>query len=392
MHHYDLCIVGAGIAGLYAGYEWKKRNPKGKIIVLEAGAVAGGRLETARFAGAEIPLGAGIGRLEKDMRLMALLQELGIEKRIFPRLVNYIGVEHENVRNQLRALEAGLTENARALDFGAYARETLGRDQARAFIEAMGYTDMVRENAWEVVRHYGLDDNVANGDSHGVGVPWLALTKALVKAIGPKRFLYDTRVTHITSNGADEHVTVHTPYGHLQAKHVVVAVTAPVLRQLFPRVREYRSLQSQPFLRLYAKFAAASRDIMASRVTAYTVVPKPLQKVIPMDARKGVYMIAYADNASARALKNKIDDTDANRLWFARLLERTLGLTRGSLEISSIRGKFWEGGTHFVKAGATYDAAFWEHARNPAMRIRVVGEAVAARDRGWVEGALESVE
>jgi len=400
MHHYDMCIVGAGIAGLYAGYEWKKHNT-GKIIVIEAGKSAGGRLETARFAGLSVPLGAGIGRLEKDARLLALLEELGLEKRVFPRQVNYIGVGHERVKEQMRALEAGLTEDARQLDFGAYARHTLGRKEARDFIEAMGYTDMVRENAWEVVRHYGLDDNVNVGDglAHGVGIDWLALTKALVKAIGPKRFLYDTRVTHMTSTdyananaNANATVTVHTPYGHLIAKRVIVAVTAPVLRQLFPRVREYRCLQSQPFVRVYAKFAKASRDMMAERVTAYTVVPKPLQKVIPMDARKGVYMIAYADNASARALKNKLDDTDANRAWFARLLERTLGLTRGSLEISNMRGKYWEDGTHFVKAGASYDAAFWERARNPAQGIRVVGEAVASRDRGWVEGALQTIE
>ena len=390
MHHYDVCIVGAGIAGLYAGYEWKKRNT-GKMIVLEAGPRAGGRLETARFGGADVPLGAGIGRLEKDRLLIALLQELGIEKHVFARHVNYVGVEHEHMHNQLRALGAGLTDEARDMDFGEYARRTLGRDGARAFIEALGYTDMVRENAWEVVRHYGLDDNVEDG-SHGFAVPWLALTKALVKAIGHKRFLYDTRVTHLSASREEDYVTVHTPYGHLTAKHVIVAVTAPVLRQLFPRVREYRSLQSQPFLRLYAKFAKESRDVMAARVTAYTVVKKPLQKVIPMDARKGVYMIAYADNAYARALKNKIDDTPANRTWFARLLERTLGLTRGTLEISSMRGKYWEDGTHYAKAGASYDAAFWERARNPAMRIRVVGEAVAAHNRGWVEGALQTIE
>ena len=57
---YDLCVVGAGVAGLYAAYEWKKRNPNGSFVIVEATTRAGGRILTNKFGGIEVPLGAGI--------------------------------------------------------------------------------------------------------------------------------------------------------------------------------------------------------------------------------------------------------------------------------------------------------------------------------------------
>ena len=42
---------------------------------------------------------------------------------------------------------------------------------------------------------------------------------------------------------------------------------------------------------------------MKRYIKGYTIGPGPLQKIIPMDASKGVYMIAYSDNANATFLK-----------------------------------------------------------------------------------------
>ena len=267
----------------------------------------------------------------------------------------------------------------------------------------MGYTDMVRESAREVLENYGLDDNYTlDGRNASVfGVPWQTLVRALVKAIGPKRFLYNTPVIGITDalDGTREQCLkiVRTPFGPLAARNVIVATTLPSLIKLFPRVREYRMLQSQPFLRVYAKFPVNMRHILATTVTSYTIVRPPLQTIIPMDVAKGVYMIAYCDNAYSNHLNPFTSNTAGHCAYFARLVEKALGLPKKTLFISNIRAKYWDVGTHFVKPGGGLDrpegaAAFFQKCQRPMPGVQVVGEVVAQHHRGWVEGALESVD
>ena len=407
MHHYDLCVVGAGVGGLYAAYEWRKVNPAQSVIILEAGEQAGGRLAMARFGGTDILLGAGIGRKEKDFRLTKLIKELGMDTHVFERNVYYgPGVVPGVMKEDIQALEAAVGgDGGRSLSFGELARRTLGRQKADALMKSMGYTDMVRESAREVLLNYGLDDNYkGTADAHGISINWHDLTRALVKAIGPKRFMYQTPVVEIGDGATGamaalggDYKIVKTPFGNLAAKQVIVATTLPTLKKLFPRVREYRMLESQPFLRVYAKFPMSMRSIMSSVVEGYTVVRPPLQKIIPMNPEKGVYMIAYSDNVHANRLEAYArESTPANCNFFARLVETALGLPKMALSISSIRAKFWDVGTHFVKPGGGADTAggaddFFERCRNPMPGVCVVGEAVSQHHRGWVEGALESV-
>ena len=416
MHHYELCVVGAGVAGLYAAYEWRKRNPAQSVIVLEAGERAGGRLAMARFGGTDVLLGAGIGRSEKDARLTRLLRELHVHAHVFERHVAYgpgvapVNEAHiQELKDAVGAMGPAMGTGD-ALTFGDFARQTLGRPAADALIKSMGYTDMVRESAREVMLSYGLDDNYVNigaAPPHGMAVNWQDVVKALVKAIGPRRFLYHTPVVSISNpnNTEQGYKIVRTPFGPLAAKQVIVATTLPTLRKLFPRVREYRSIQSQPFLRVYAKFPMSVRPIIASACQVYTVVKPPLQKIIPMNAEKGVYMIAYSDNTYADRLEAFSESTPANCKHFARLVERALGLPKMSLSISSIRAKYWDVGTHFVKPGGGADSgnggaasgqggadAFFERCRHPTPGVLVVGEVVSQHHRGWVEGALESVD
>jgi monoamine oxidase len=62
-------IVGAGLAGLYAAYKLRKLGLQ--VIVYEKNVRIGGRIGTLRFAGRDVPTGAGVVR-EKD-RLMRTL-------------------------------------------------------------------------------------------------------------------------------------------------------------------------------------------------------------------------------------------------------------------------------------------------------------------------------
>ena len=133
---------------------------------------------------------------------------------------------------------------------------------------------------------------------------------------------------------------------------------------------------------------------MKQYVKGYTIVEGPLQKIIPMDPSKGVYMIAYSDNASAISLKDHLENTPENRSYFEDLLEQSLGIEEESLKINALLDFYWAEGTHYyepLKGPYKNRTEFINAAQHPDKNILVVGEVIS-KHQGWVEGALESVD
>ena len=46
-----LVVVGAGIAGLTAAFEWRRLRPDDEIVVVEAGGRIGGKLDRVELGG-----------------------------------------------------------------------------------------------------------------------------------------------------------------------------------------------------------------------------------------------------------------------------------------------------------------------------------------------------
>ena len=74
----DIIIIGGGIAGLYAAYQIKRMAPPNTtFLVLEKNPRQwlGGRAGNETFYGANIVVGAGVGRKDKDHALIKLLKD-----------------------------------------------------------------------------------------------------------------------------------------------------------------------------------------------------------------------------------------------------------------------------------------------------------------------------
>ena len=71
-----------------------------------------------------------------------------------------------------------------------------------------------------------------------------------------------------------------------------------------------------------------------------------MQKVIPMNPDKGVYMIVYSDNNDAEFFKKYFKNNEKNRTMLNNLLEKSLGLD-GKLHIENIKDFYWKNGTHY---------------------------------------------
>ena len=69
----DFIIIGSGIAGLYAAYQIKRISPPNTtILILEKNTKQwmGGRIGNDTFYGADVVVGAGVGRKNKDHALI----------------------------------------------------------------------------------------------------------------------------------------------------------------------------------------------------------------------------------------------------------------------------------------------------------------------------------
>jgi hypothetical protein len=230
-----------------------------------------------------------------------------------------------------------------------------------------------------------MDDNY--GTLPALLLDWGDLVKALVATLKDKscHIKCNTPVTSIQEN-ADGIVTVNNMYS---ATKCIVATTVDALLSLFPTNSIYKHIHGQPFMRQYAQFSKRSRVFIGEKVKRGTVVIAPLQKFIPINPEKGVYMIAYADNNSALQLQPHSNDIK----YFEKQVSTALDIPLDHVHITKMSPHFWNIGTHYFdplqKQYATRQD-FIKVAQHPSPNVWVVGEAVALH-QGWVEGALESV-
>lgn len=393
----NIVIIGGGIAGLYSAYTIKKNNPSLAFVILEKypKKYVGGRIGNDTFYGTEIVTGAGIGREHKDVLLQQLLTELHIPINTFPISCNYAPTIDtiSNIEKTMKLLKTEFMKNRTAythLTFSQFAKQILGLKLYSQFVETTGYSDYEKADIWQTLTDYGMDDN--KFQSVGFKVNWKELTRRLIDEIGLEHFIFSQNVMRISKDTNNNRYIVETcPKTTYNCHTVIVATTIDSLRTLFPHHSIYSQIEGQPFIRIYGKFTKQSSIIMQQYVSKMTVVSGVLQKIIPMNPMKGIYMIAYSDNKNATALFPLYDNTDDNRQELCRLLEKALDIQPNELDLIAIKSYYWHIGTHYYKplVYTTHDE-FIDKAQHPANNILVVGEVVS-RNQGWVEGALQSV-
>lgn len=371
-----------------------------------------------------------------------------------------------------------------ASDFREFAVDTLGADTYDLFARLVGFTDFEKAAVYDTLADYGFDDNYSSkSNDQTASVKWNDLVKALVQCIQkhPESNENEKKVRRLIKGALVErvrrtHTSMRSPssgseFGggkfvvtystqktqknssvhDISCARVVFATTVPALTRLYPRSllssRPQRQqwqwqhhLRAQPFMRLYARVDRRSSKAFTDLVTAYTVVPNELQKVIPTFPEKGVYMAAYSDNENADALLRMgfaqvCDDhngafartecadicvdvdapsNEVQKQHLCRLLERLLcsglglPLDKNSVKVLDVRGFYWRAGTHyyvqqqqqrqqrqqlrsFFRNGDTERRQFLRDSLHPEPGVTVLGEGFS-REQGWTEGALTRVD
>jgi len=394
---YDIIIIGSGISGLYAAYNIKKMSPELSFLILEKYKKRwiGGRTSNELFYGTEIVTGAGIGRKQKDKLLHKLLDELNLNTKDFTVKPHYSNMFHpldikkvmDYLRDKYKKYKGPHTT------FKTFAKGILGEKTYDRFLLSVGYTDFEKEDAYDTLYSYGMDDNYCC--LKAFYVPWRKMVLKLAAEIGETHFKFSNDVSNITKTNTDScEFVIDTESGKkYTCNKVIVATTITGIRKLLP-YPIYNDIEGQPFLRLYGKFSKKSIPIMKEYVKGYTCLPGPLQKILPINPDDGIYMIAYNDNNNTLALKNNLENTKENRELYCEIIEKSLGIPINSLHLIAIKDFYWPIGTHYYKPlnVSVYKdrVGFIDVAQNPEKGILVVGEVVS-ENQGWTEGALESV-
>jgi protoporphyrinogen oxidase len=392
----DICIVGGGISGLYAAYRYKKQNPRKSFILLEKSAYIGGRVRTKSFGGTKVVQGAGVGRFFKDDTLFRLADELKVPTHVYDMNVNYdkhtLQLHKNNsLSSMIKTLEDNVETITTPMTFSKYATNVLGVQAYHSFVKMVGYSDFENTDAYYAVKHYGFDDVYNHNKNKKFFLDWDLLLERIIQFIGRSNIVLGAHVTEVNerekrvrfvANGEDSIRTV------VANERIVLAVPMPSLQKLVPKEMRplYSHVNGQPFLYVYAKLSKDST--LQTYVPSYSVVHSPLQKVIPIDAAKGVFMIAYLDNKNTDMVRTRAQALDI--AFFEK--ELTKIFPKATVHIEKLWKKHWTVGTHYF---SPFYPKYTVHQllsrlQHPHPNVTVVGEAVSVH-QGWVEGALQSV-
>ena len=396
---YDFIIVGAGISGLYAAYQILKKTPQLKIAILEKEDRIGGRVGSDSFHGIQIPIGAGVGR-KSDTYLIQLLKELKIkytEHEYHSRDLNPHPVPVMDTIRQLRSEYRKNPSGAAGKTFREYAIQKLGKKTYDGFVISAGYTDYEKEDVYETLYHYNMEDN-----EPGWGIlyiRWNDLLDALIQKIGRTHIHTKIDITEIKPCSGEFHLLSTKDGREYKTQNIILATQIDTVKHLIHgcfATALYKQIHGQPFLRLYAKASEKSIPILRQYIPMTTTVSGPIHKIIPMSPKKGIYMIAYTDNQGVSALADTLKNTAENRKIWARKIEDVFGIEKDTLEFEELKDYQWQCGTHYYSPFSEYKGIdnrnkFLYHAQRPMEGVWVVGEMIS-RKQGWVEGALESVQ
>jgi len=400
INHYDIIIVGSGMSGLYSAYNIKKMYPDTSFLILEQYKKQwiGGRTSNDIFYNVKVVTGAGIGRNDTNPLLIDLLHELNVPFKKYHSIIDYSTtfepLDIIKVINYLKK-EYKKHPELHKCTFKEFFIKIFDANVYKQFVISNGYSDFANADLYETLFNYGMDDNT--GGWTGLHIPWQQLVEALYSKIGKSHFKFSSKIVKI--NKLEEKPCLFeliTESGdRYNSNKVIIATTISSIKQLVPDPNNlYQQIHGQTFLRLYGKFSNKSMEIMKKYVPHYTVVPGPLQKIIPIDSTAGVYMISYSDNENAVLLKPYLKNTLKNRKLFCQLIEQSLGIPDGSLSLIAIKDYYWPIGTHYyepLKKPFHNRDEFLEKVQHPEKGMLIVGEVVS-RYQGWVEGALESVK
>lgn len=391
---FDVCIVGGGVSALVFALEFRKRYPETTLAILEREPRLGGRLRTERFHGFRVPLGGSMVR-GGDKRVQTLCKDLGLDILPVDRS-SYLTSREEKFNNQMiqdiQIRGGNILEEGEDPTVREFLEQNFPAEDIQKFLQNVLYRDFLESSLREFLDYYPPEDLLQpEGREHGlfyVKGGYGALIDKLKERIENDdriQIYLETEVQKVKFR--DEKIwKVKTSWGSLETSLVIWATGWSGVEMLpdYPKhlVQEY--IAPVPFIRA----AGFSKD---SELREGIVCGGELGKVFPL--RGKVFQLAYTESSWAVELYNQLRNKTKEEAipLFQTLLEKNVpGSIRGGLRIDDVLVKFWEAGIHqYVKSPSDEVV---EEIQKPFFGFYMIGEMIVRENKGWTEGALQSVE
>jgi len=312
MVKYDICIIGAGVSGLYCALKLSELYPEYSICILEKYKYIGGRVSTFKTNVPKVgPVQweAGAGRIHSSHhQLLDLLKHykidvLPISDEIdwMPQAGNTEKMEFSRYMNNL-ALDKIENNVLRNYTLKEVLLDTIGPEVTKGLIERYEYRSEIdtqrADKAVEVLSH-------ELGSHKGyfyVKDGFSALVhkmKVDLEAKGVK-ILREYIATDIKKRDGVYEVSVkNKPTVH--CVNVFVALTRDAVAELpcFKDLLILKQVKMRPLVRMYAVFPKRSGKPMWFEGLTKFVCPPPVRYVLPINTKTGVIMISYTDGKDA---------------------------------------------------------------------------------------------
>jgi len=428
MEHFDIIIVGGGIAGLYLAYLF---DDQFKIKIIEQSANFGGRISTikGKHNTIEYIYEAGAGRIsETHSSTLSLIENLGIDDKLFAITSKKRSILGQNtysdiIKNKNANKEFYKINKDEKLDTiylinkvidssQKYSRDELinmsfytliqlelSSDASLFVYDSFGYiSELIDMNAFDAVRMFGKGGDFFHKNQYYIlNGGFQQVTDLLLHKLKQKNNIFLQNKTSVVEFLHREKMfTVTTESIFTQTNYtcdrLVFATTRNSLRNISgfnycPKfMRNLYSVTPHPLCRVYAIFPKNKNGNIWFEGIGKITTDNVIQYIIPIDVKRGLIMISYSDNLYAKFwnkvnMKNRLKKTimdNLNRLF------PDIDIP----EPTYLRSHFWKEGCHFYKPGSDSIKISREMIKPfKSKELYICGETYSL-NQAWVEGAL----
>lgn len=326
-NHYDLIIVGGGIAGLRVGIEVLRKHPFMRCCILEKYNYIGGRIVTYRK---DVPkVGPvqwenGAGRISTGhFKVLTLLKQYGLTFVPIPEETDFIndpahshrtvpvmtGNKFTNlIKVYLDPLERLTKETLESHTLKELLDKTYGRGWAKDFYEQFPYwaeihtlrADLALEafkNEMNSNRNFGVCAEGLSSLTDAMRNSFLVLGGTILM----DRELYKVSTLPDKCTQLNCRIRDSKRTETFISRAVVLALHHNALTHIegVKHIKVLKHLRMEPLVRMYAIFPVKKGVFWGTGLNKI-VTNSPIRYIIPVDPKRGIVMISYTDGDDAR--------------------------------------------------------------------------------------------
>lgn len=402
-----ICIVGGGIAGLYAALLCADKYPHRPIEVHEASGRWGGHIQT--YYGSDYRYETGAGRFNSKHHLLnGLIKRFGLTVQPIQGKKHYCGDDGapEMSLEEVWKHPKGTMMERQGMTFGEYIDRMYSSAIRQKLQAAFGYdAEFNKMNAADALRLFQTDfRSTIQYFSLKEGLS--ALVERIVEELASRPQVKLILHSALKSWEWRAPGTFHLTFQHkvVESQVLFLAVPKKALQGMtWPKTERIQealeAVEAVSLHRLYGKYYTNSFYPIERR-TIGAAFPGALsiRQYIPVNPTKRIAMVSYCDTENADAWKQLYDaDQDACKKHMEKTLD-ALQMTCDKTTVHTatrlrwLRSYYWPEGVHVWRPGVS-SKTLGNRIRHPlgaTVPCFIVGESYSAL-QGWIEGALWTV-